>query len=100
MKKKFNATIKVDLLETIAAQNGLTVEYGGNQMDGYIAVFRTPYESNGPQRIQSVAIDMDNNNDILADLPSIYRAAKNLLADRCDYITNKEKEFFEKKKED
>lgn len=104
-KKVYNANIKVALLETIAAQNGLTVEFYGDEMEGYSAFFKTPYEisSDGAfekQRVESIEINMDNDNDILGDLPQIYRAVKNLMADRCDYITNKEKEFFKKVEND
>lgn len=92
--KKEKRNLLSDLCQTIADQNGLIYEVGGDSGEGYFIKFGTP--SNMGYFIEYVKADpTKDTNDILSLLPEIYRAIKNLLLSRVDMLNNNFNKFME-----
>lgn len=92
--KRDKINLLSELCQTIADQNGLIYEVGGDSGEGYFIKFGTP--SNTGYFVEYVKADpTKNNNDILSLLPKIYRAVKNLLLSRVDMLNDNFNKFME-----
>ena len=94
--KRNKTNLLSELCQTIADQNGLIYEVGGDSGEGYFIKFGTP--SNTGYFVEYVKADpTKDNNDILSLLPEIYRAVKNLLLSRVDMLNYNFNKFMEDK---
>lgn len=88
----------ISLCQTIADQNGLIFEIGGDSGEGYFIKFGVPVSSGGYNVTYVEGVDPTKDNvDLLLTLPKIYRAAKNLLASRVDDLNESFKDLVDKK---
>lgn len=90
--KRNKTNLLSELCQTIADQNGLIYEVGGDLGEGYFIKFGTP--SNTGYFVEYVKADpTKDNNDILSLLPEIYRAVKKLLLSRVDMLNDNFNKF-------
>lgn len=95
--KRDKISLLSELCQTIADQNGLIYEVGGDSGEGYYIKFGVP--SNIGYFVEYVKADpTKDNNDILSLLPEIYRAVKSLLLSRVDMLNDKFNKFMETEK--
>lgn len=88
----------ISLCQTIADQNGLIFEIGGDSGEGYFIKFGVPTNKGGYNVEYVEGVDPTSDNvDLLLTLPKIYRAAKNLLASRVDDLNESFKDLVDKK---
>ena len=88
----------VSLCQTIADQNGLIFEIGGDSGEGFFIKFGVPSNSGGYNVEYVDGVDPTKDNvDLLLAIPKIYRAAKNLLASRVDDLNESFKDLVDKK---
>lgn len=96
MKRK-KPNLIYNLCKTIADQNGLIFEIGGDFAEGYFIKFGIP--SNASYEVQYVEYDpiLGNDKDILMVLPKIYKVVRNLITARADIVADGIKDFADKK---
>ena len=83
------------LCNTIAEQNSIIYEVGGDIGEGYYIKFGIPNKSG--YEVETVDVDPTEDCDLILVIPKIYRAVRNLVSKRADMISDGIKDFADKK---